>query len=70
METEVTRGPIWKRKKGSRLNFGETESNLAWNLLFFALSRFNQAIIPVKHNTLQPSIDMSYLSISNADKLN
>ena len=28
------------------------------------------AISPEEHNILQPSIDMSYLSISNADKLN
>ena len=28
METEVTRAPIWKRKKGRRLNFGETDPSL------------------------------------------
>ena len=28
METEVTRTPIWKRKKGRRLNFGETDPSL------------------------------------------
>jgi len=28
METEVTRAPMWKRKKGRRLNFGETDPSL------------------------------------------
>ena len=28
METEVTRAPIWKREKGRRLNFGETDPSL------------------------------------------
>ena len=28
IETEVTRAPIWKRKKGRRLDFGETDPSV------------------------------------------
>jgi len=27
-ETKVTRAPIWKRKKGRRLEFGETDASV------------------------------------------